>query len=583
MSSFGTGTGTGSGPGIGPGSAVIPPIEIGSFVAPQPDRSEFIGSASGVFFVHTVFRAFADTAPPSPDGTAVTAPSEPSFATAAAAAGPSSSGAAEVVADPGSAHTFLVASENTQDDALRNKDKDKEDSDQLQTVATPSSGRGYHVAVPGLGRAPDLHVANRLVMLYFQNWHPMFPFLHGPSFFGQVAQFYDEPPQPGQPGFDQHGEICRAIIFQCVLNMTASSSVSGDVTPLPPECRIESTLALTHLLGIVCSANTALTLQALLAMELYLIGRASLRAASTVHGALTRMLYHLGLHRCPYRFLQLPKEVCNLRKRIFWSAYVLDRYLSQSLGHPASISDGDLDTCIPGMKELHQPVRPRTQPQEGSGGVVRQEEQRTQIPKTPSVGHQRGNASISNVHGSMDATSPARERRENVPSPAYHHRTKPDEAGEYVLAYLATYSRLLGKILKLFHVSISARDISWDKVLSLTSQIQAWWNSLPSALQDDSNRDNHSSQYAPLFLVLYNSLVLFVNRPFLSLPTHRTDFLSSLQAALTASRTIIARLRHVREGAALVWLGTLSALWMSGLVISFASLLGHYPFEKAEV
>lgn len=549
--------GYGSSSGSGSGSDAIPSIEIGSFVAPQPDRSEFIGSASGVFFVHTVFRAFADIA-----ASLSYAPSGPSFVAAAG----SSSSCAEV-ADPGSAHNFLVASENTHD-AIPEADQ--------QAVTTPPSGRAYTVAVPGLGRAPDLHVANQLVMLYFRNWHPMFPFLHGPSFFRQVAQFYEGPPQPDEPGFDQHGETCRAVIFQCIFNISASSAFSKDVL-LPPGCRIGSALSLTHLLGIVSSANTALTLQALLAMELYLIDRASLRAASTVHGALTRMLYHLGLHRCPYRFIQLPEDVCNLRKRIFWTAYVLDRYLSQSLGHPASIGDEDLDTCIPGMKELHHPVRPRDQPRDGSS--IAQDEPQARLPKTPSTGHQGGDTGTGGVRDNIGTTTPARNRHP-IPSPIHHHRVRPGEAGEYVLAYLATYSRLLGKVLKLFHISISARDITWDKVLSLTSQIQAWWNSLPSALQDDREE---SSQYAPLFAVLHNNLILFINRPFLSLPTHRTDFLSSLQAALTASRTILAKLRHIKEGAALVWLGTLSALWMSGLVVSFASLLGHYPFEKAEV
>lgn len=39
-----------------------PPMEIGSFVSLPPDDSEFIGSASGVFFADTVFRAFARAA-----------------------------------------------------------------------------------------------------------------------------------------------------------------------------------------------------------------------------------------------------------------------------------------------------------------------------------------------------------------------------------------------------------------------------------------------------------------------------------------------------------------------------------------
>src|SRR3954470_15314376 len=48
-------------------SQPIAPIEIGSFTASSPHKTEFLGSASGVFFVKTAFRAFAQSASSSGD------------------------------------------------------------------------------------------------------------------------------------------------------------------------------------------------------------------------------------------------------------------------------------------------------------------------------------------------------------------------------------------------------------------------------------------------------------------------------------------------------------------------------------
>ena len=558
------------------GGGSIPPIEIGSFVAPQPDKSEFIGSASGVFFVHTVFRAFA-------------AVSSDVSASPTGAQRPPQGGVSEVVADPGSAHDFLVASENTHDE-VGEPTRRATGATRRGTSTTGQTGRDYGITTPGLGRAPELQTANRLIMTYFRHWHPLFPFLHGPSFFEQISHFYEEPSRSSQTALTstayptEHAKSCRAVIFQCVFNLAASCS-GGNRDTLPSYCRIESNFALMSLMGVICITPAIVSLQALLAMELYLISHSALRAASTIHGALTRMLYHLGLHRCPYRYVQLPRDVCNLRQRIFWCAYVLDRYLSQALGHPTSINDEEIDACIPAMKELHQPVRPRGQTSSSEAEATAEEEVRAHLPKTPTTANSQRVPQRNSERADDRQPASTTPTLLSAQSPAHHHRSKPDEAGEYVLAYLVTYSRLVGRALDLFHVSIPNRDISWDKILSLTCEIRSWWNTLPSALQHDdggSSAQNEASQYGTLFAILYSSLILFINRPFLSLPTHRTDFRSSLQDALTASRSVISVIRQVGQDQPLVWPGTLSALWMSGLVVSFASLLEHYPFEKAK-
>ena len=331
------------------------------------------------------------------------------------------------------------------------------------------------------------------------------------------------------------------------------------------------------LLGTLSSTHDVHSLQAMLAVELYLITTMSLRAASTVHGTLVRMLYHTGYHRCPFRFVQLPRPMCDLRKRVFWSAYVLDRYLSQALGHPTAIRDDEVDVCTPSMAELHKPVKPRDQ--NSNFGASPVDEVREHLPTDQA---RRRHAADNEAAESNEPDATLEVPAPDLQSPAHHHRT-PEAAGEYVQGYLVTYSRLLGSSLDLLHRSIHKRSISWDKVLEITYQTHAWWNSLPSALQDDSIEDLHNPKpnFSTFFAIIYHYLILFINRPFLSLPTYTVEFQSSLQSALSASRAILALKLHRGFSSPSAWPGTLSATWMSGLVVAYASLLELYPREKA--
>lgn len=69
--------------------------------------------------------------------------------------------------------------------------------------------------------------------------------------------------------------------------------------------------------------------------------------------------YEAGLHRCPNRFLQTFRSVeeRDLRKRIFYSLYSLERLLSAEFGIPLTMNDTDIDTCLPGDFENHQPIK----------------------------------------------------------------------------------------------------------------------------------------------------------------------------------------------------------------------------------
>lgn len=67
------------------------------------------------------------------------------------------------------------------------------------------------------------------------------------------------------------------------------------------------------------------------------------------------MSLEAGLHRCPGRYEQIfsRPETRELRKRVLYSYYVMDRLLSVEFGLPLALSDTDLDVCLLGGPDRH--------------------------------------------------------------------------------------------------------------------------------------------------------------------------------------------------------------------------------------
>lgn len=150
------------------------------------------------------------------------------------------------------------------------------------------------------------------------------------------------------------------------------------------------------------------------------------------------------------------------------------------------------------------------------------------------------------------------------------------------------YGRITGQALELFHKSIHIRSVEQNDIFLLTSDVYSWWNRLPQQLQDAHNASMSDkdgeiiSHFAPFFSVIYQQLILLINRPFLSQDPQSPQFRSSLQVCIGASRAIISILKVLSSSKpGLFWPGFLSGVWMSGLILAFACELGLYPFNKA--
>ncbi|PYI04976.1 fungal-specific transcription factor [Aspergillus sclerotiicarbonarius CBS 121057] len=513
--------------------------EIGSLTAHSHDESQFVGSSSGVYFIKTVRRAFSESLDPSGASPAQDFPHPE-----------------DTLVGSEDSHPYrrsVSQSANTSPAALQN------DQSPCQWAYDPA-------VAAVLGNAPPLDTARELMMMYFKVWHPLFPFLHGPTFLQAMEVLYSEDRQDSahSPSPD-HRNASWTTIFQCVLNL--ASLVHPDLR-LPIGSRIESPSNMHSLLGTLTSRNDLLSLQALLACQLYLVARMSLRTASTVGGCMLRSMLHAGLHRCPFRYRELTSHDRQLRKRIFWCAYAIDRYLSQALGLPLGVQDSDIDVCPPGAPETHIPgmynraqnFRPTLFP-----------EQREHYP------HSWNNQALGNP---SQRPSPAEETQQT--------------RRELAFASYVESGTLTGRALELFHKSIFVRSVRRSSVLFLITDVHKWWNNLSietlqgqpaanaaSSSQTATTTTPNAFNFAPFFTVLYQHLILLINRPSLSLNPSTPEFCSGLQTCINAAREILSALTTQEEsGQSFFWPGFLSAAWMSGLVLAFACQLRQYVLSK---
>ncbi|KAH7383336.1 fungal-specific transcription factor domain-containing protein [Pyrenochaeta sp. MPI-SDFR-AT-0127] len=285
-----------------------PAREVGLMRSIPGDNSTgFVGSASGIFFIRSVYGAIRRSQP-------------------------------NHMETPGS-------------DIVPGED------DQLPSVLSGVSGHLWND--DEVGQRQMLNVSFQDLIewsgSYFANWHPAFPFLHAPA----VLEHFDELSRNGPSPQDISGDL-RMIVLRSIMSISLAdrrqSSNSGGAH-FPAELVFPSYDAAVDSLRHVLSHPASLSsLQAAVSVQLFLVSMLRLNAASRLGGLIIRMALQLGLHRCPSRFPSFSPRVKELRQRIFWSVYTIDRFICQSMGLPLGIHDDDLDVCYP-ITERHLEVQ----------------------------------------------------------------------------------------------------------------------------------------------------------------------------------------------------------------------------------
>ncbi|KZL66566.1 fungal specific transcription factor [Colletotrichum tofieldiae] len=540
--------------------------EIGSLRALANGESQFIGSSSGVYFINTVKQAFA-----TPNDVVADNCQHVSGALRGT----------ELQDCPSPEDCIVGGGEDTDPKAPGTSPGHEENrgpyTQSSDHVSSFSTSRDF---LDGMDSLPDYSVARDLVLTYFRIWHPLAPFLQGPECLAELDTLYHS-------GSNSEREIPSStgllVTFRCIFNIARlekdNSLDMGSTTIRSPS----DLLPTLSLLALRCDT---VSIQALLCAQVYFISTMSLRHASTVSGLLLKSIFQSGMHRCPVRYEHLSPDERSMRKRIFWSFYVLDRFVSQSLGHPNGIQDSDIDVCPPGHRDLHEPV---VESNLSPGSVA------NTILHLPSNHPDRLAASpvpMGQTQGRESAQEAEQEELNNATE--MHHGDVSSRSAairrhrqetQAVLENHVHHSRLVGRILEVFHKSIHARNLDSQTVLLLKADVSAFGNNLTQLRLRPANPDVPSLTPDPTVFpfISYHYTILLLNRPSLSLVPRCAEFREALQTCIGAANAIIQTIhQYTVYGGPLFWPGWMPAVWMSGLVLALAARLKLYNKTRAK-
>ena len=283
-------------------TSIHPPREVGLMRSVPGDKlSSFVGSASGIHFIRSVYGAIRNAQPI----------------------------ASVSIETPGSDH---VPGED----------------DYLPTPTPNTPGRIWRdeETTPRALSSVSFQELVELSGSYFANWHPFYPYLHAPS----VLEYLERLPQSERQNNDSTLNFQMTIV-RSIMSISLADrrqSPASDAARCPSELVFQSYDEAVDCLQHVLSRPTTIqSLQAAISVQLFLVSMLRLNAAGRLGGLVIRMALQLGLHRCPARFPSFSPLEKEHRQRIFWSLYTIDHFICQSMGLPLSLHDDDVDVCYP--------------------------------------------------------------------------------------------------------------------------------------------------------------------------------------------------------------------------------------------
>ncbi|KAF9965067.1 hypothetical protein BGZ70_005467 [Mortierella alpina] len=188
---------------------------------------------------------------------------------------------------------------------------------------------------------PPKDLAEHLLDCCWSYVHPHMPVLHKPTFMRQ----YRNPDPEKRPA-----HVLIISMFAVASRYSDHPEITGHGHD-PEEFGDEYFSRAKRLVDYEYELPRQSTIQALLLMVVYRFTSAKSGGRVWVMlGMATRMAQDLGMHRNSSRW-HLPPLETEIRKRLWWACYVLDRWCSASMGRPLAIDDNDCDVDLPSAVE----------------------------------------------------------------------------------------------------------------------------------------------------------------------------------------------------------------------------------------
>lgn len=182
---------------------------------------------------------------------------------------------------------------------------------------------------------PDRDLINDLFDVFFQQLHPLMPIVHRPSLERDLAT-----------GRADKDSAFRGFVFTI---LAIASRFSNDPRVLAdsgdPDTAGDHFAAASRLYHQVYAASL-INVQVMILTATFMHGAIGPGASWTVLGVAIRALQDIGLHQeKAYRGFS-PYEQ-ELRRRVFWGAFILDCIFSINMGRPLALKLSDCDVKLP--------------------------------------------------------------------------------------------------------------------------------------------------------------------------------------------------------------------------------------------
>lgn len=186
-------------------------------------------------------------------------------------------------------------------------------------------------AIPG--RLPPRLFSDRCVNIYFQEWAPLFPILHKPSFLRIYEDWVAEPDK-----VKSHSKLAQLYLVFSVAALSTENSDLEQVATCEQQWQ--------RSLQMILMNDTMETLQCLVLALAYCQIRADYKRLQHYKAVAVGLSHRLGLHQSQKRF-SFGALTIETRKKVFWALYTLDCFSAATLGLPKLIQEDDVHTEYP--------------------------------------------------------------------------------------------------------------------------------------------------------------------------------------------------------------------------------------------
>jgi len=170
-------------------------------------------------------------------------------------------------------------------------------------------------ATPVTFKAPPRLVSDQLINIFFQEWAPLFPVLHRPTFLGLYEKYVAD-----ADTITDKAEIAQLNLVFGVAALSSGARASDDLQSFEEQWRAA--------IDVVLKEGSMAALQALVLAQLFCVQKGDLTGLLTYKGLATTLSARLGLHQSQKRFA-LGTLTCETRKKVFWTLYTVDWYVTR--------------------------------------------------------------------------------------------------------------------------------------------------------------------------------------------------------------------------------------------------------------